>query len=105
MDKIIVLCTINDFNKAKEISKYLLERKLIACSNIIPQITSMYVWNGEIACDDEYLMLLKSKSELFEELKFQIKKLHPYEVAEIISVKIDNGSNDYLDWIEKVVKS
>lgn len=105
MEKIIVLCTVNDLAVAKNLSKTLLEKKLIACANIVPQLVSIYEWKGEIVSDSEYLMIFKTKSLLFEELKTEIKSLHPYEVPEIISLKIDNGSKDYFDWIDTVVKS
>lgn len=105
MEKIIVLCTVNDLAVAKNLSKNLLKKKLIACSNIVPQVVSFYEWKGEIVSDSEYLMIFKTKSLLFEELKTEIKSLHPYEVPEIISLKIDNGSKDYFDWIDTVVKS
>lgn len=105
MEKIIVLCTVNDLSIAKNLSKTLLEKRLIACANIAPQVLSMYEWKGEIVTDDEFLMIFKTNSSLFDELKAEIKHLHPYEVPEIISFKIDNGSKEYLDWIDKVTKS
>ncbi len=105
MEKIIVLCTVNDLSIAKNLSKTLLEKRLIACANIVPQVLSMYEWKGEIVTDDEFLMIFKTNSSLFDELKAEIKRLHTYEVPEIISFKIDNGSKEYLDWIDKVTKS
>lgn len=105
MEKIIVLCIVNDLSIAKNLSKTLLEKRLIACANIAPQVLSMYEWKGEIVTDDEFLMIFKTNSSLFDELKAEIKRLHTYEVPEIISFKIDNGSKEYLDWIDKVTKS
>lgn len=105
MDKFIVLCTLNDLEVAKNLSKTLLEKRLIACANIVPQVLSMYEWKGEIVTDNEFLMILKTNASLFDELKTEIKRLHTYEVPEIISFKIDNGSKEYLDWIDKVTKS
>lgn len=104
MKNILVLCTINDKNKAKEISKVLLEQKLIGCSNIIPNITSQYSWEGKICEDKEYLMILKSRSDLFSEVKNKILELHPYDVAEVISIEIENGSKAYLDWLNSALK-
>lgn len=105
LDKFIVLCTVNDLEVAKNLSKTLLEKRLIACANIVPQVLSMYEWKGEIVTDNEFLMILKTNASLFDELKTEIKRLHTYEVPEIISFKIDNGSKEYLDWIDKVTKS
>lgn len=104
MNEILVLCTINDLDRAKNISKILLEDKLIACVNIIPKVTSLYRWQGEICEDSEYLMVLKSRSSLFEVLKNKISALHPYEVPEIISVEIKEGAKSYLEWLNKELK-
>ncbi len=103
MAYILVLCTINDFDKAKSISRELLEKKLIACSNIIPQITSIYTWEDKLVEDTEYLMFLKTKQQLFPEVKEAIMQLHPYDVPEIISVKLDAGSEEYFKWINESV--
>lgn len=100
MEFIIILSTINDFLKAKEISHKLVEEKLAACINIIPQITSIYHWQNEITQDSEFLMLIKTTKTNFDKVKQKITELHPYEVPEIISLKLDDGSAPYLDWIK-----
>jgi len=104
MDYIIILCTINELEKAREISKILVEEKLAACVNILPNLTSIYSWEGQIVEDKEYLMLIKTEQKHFDKVKERIIKLHPYEVCEVISLKIDDGSKPYLDWITKSVK-
>jgi periplasmic divalent cation tolerance protein len=104
MKYILILCTINDLGKAKEILEKLLKDRLIACSNIISQVTSLYHWEGKICEDSEYLMVLKSRSDLFEEIKDTISELHPYTIPEIISVDIKDGSKSYLDWLQSELK-
>lgn len=104
MEYILIFCTINDIGKAKEISKTLVREKLTACVNILPNVTSIYSWEGEIVQDGEYLMIAKTKKELFKEVKERIIELHPYEVAEVISMDITDGSAPYLDWIKNSVK-
>lgn len=104
MEHIIVLCTINDLAAAKEISRKIINDKLAACVNIIPKISSIYYWNDEVVEDEEYLMILKTRKSLFEALKYTIIKLHPYDVPEIISLDISDGSKLYLDWITASTK-
>ena len=104
-DFIIILCTINDLNTAKDISRHLLENNLVACVNIIPDVVSMYQWKDEICEDTEYLMVMKTTADMFNAVKTEIKKLHSYEIPEIISVNIEEGANDYLSWINSVVNS
>ena len=104
MDYILILCTINEIESARKISKTLVSEKLAACVNIIPNLTSIYTWNGQIEEDSEYLMLIKTKQTLFDKVKTRITELHPYETCEVISIKIDNGSKPYLDWINNSVQ-
>ena len=104
MDNILILCTINDIQKAKEISQKLLEEKLIACSNIIPNINSLYRWEGKICEDNEFLLILKSRKDLFEEINSIITNIHPYEIPEIISVDIKDGNDAYIEWLNRELK-
>ncbi len=87
----IIYCTCPDNEVANEISKALVQNKLAACVNILPNITSIYEWQGELQRDQEQLLLIKSRSDKFEDIKQTINKLHPYELPEIIAVSIDNA--------------
>ena len=104
MNYSVILCTINDKDKAKEIAKVLLELRLAACVNIVDNVCSIYRWQGEICEDGEYLIIIKSRRDLFEELKNKITELHPYEVPEIISLNIEQGSESYIDWLNGQLK-
>ncbi len=101
MEYIVVFCTIDNFDKAKQIAHKLLEQKLIACANIIPEITSIYEWKSQVVEDSEILMIFKTKKSCFESLKKEITKLHSYEVPEIIAIRLDAGAESYLKWIDK----
>ena len=70
-----------------------------ACVNIIPGLTSMYRWKGDICRDDELLLIIKSRKRLFDDICSRIKELHPYEVPEILSFDISGGSESYLQWL------
>lgn len=97
----IVLCTIDSIKNANELAHNLVKARLAACVNIVSGVTSVYEWENAICEENEYLLIIKTKSDLYKKLETKIKEFHPYEVPEIISLKIDNGSKSYLDWIEK----
>ncbi|GAW83858.1 periplasmic divalent cation tolerance protein [Plasmodium gonderi] len=100
---IAVYVTAPSKEVAEKISNVLLEDKLASCINIIPGVTSLYHWKGEIAKDSEVLMMIKTKKSLFDEIVKSVKSNHPYEIPEVISVPIQ-GSKDYLNWIKDSVK-
>jgi periplasmic divalent cation tolerance protein len=101
---IIVLITASSTEEAENIAKSLVEDKLVACVNIIPQIKSIYWWEGKICKDEELMLISKTKQSLFKAVMDRVTLLHSYEVPEIISFPISEGSPEYLNWIEKVAK-
>ncbi|CDO65767.1 cutA, putative [Plasmodium reichenowi] len=101
---IAVYVTTPSKEVAEKISYVLLEEKLVSCVNIIPGILSLYHWKGEIAKDNEVLMMIKTKKHLFDEIVKLVKSNHPYEIPEVIAVPIEHGSKDYLDWVNNSVK-
>lgn len=104
MEFCVILCTVPNKDVALDIANNLVSNKLAACVNIVPGLTSVYTWKGEICNDQELLCIIKTKKTLYLEVEETIKKLHPYEVAEIIALPISSGSADYLQWIENVTK-
>jgi len=103
MNYTVIHCTCPDNKVANEISKALVQNKLAACVNILPNICSIYEWQGELKHDQEHLLLIKSRSDKFEDIKHLIIKLHPYELPEIIAVSIDNAVPNYLNWINETL--
>lgn len=96
-----MLVTASSNEEAKKIASTLLEKKLIACVNFIPQIESMYEWEGKLETSQEVLMIIKTKKALTEEVTKEIKSLHSYLVPESIVLDVDSvGSNkDYINWV------
>lgn len=104
MNYILIFSNTNDIKNAEIIANTLVEEKLAACINIIPKIISIYSWQNNIEKDEEYLLIIKTKQSLFEQVKEKIKILHPYEVPEIISIEIKDGNSNYLEWIKNNTK-
>jgi periplasmic divalent cation tolerance protein len=100
----MVLVTTNNKPEAEKISQTLLEKKLIACANIISPISSCFLWQGKIDKATESLIIMKSRTDLFPELSQQIKSLHSYEIPEILALPIVLGSTDYITWMQSVLK-
>lgn len=84
---------------AEKLAEHLVVGKLAACVNIIPQITSVYEWEGKINRDEESLMMIKTQTSMVEALIAAVKKEHPYDVPEVISVPMGEGNVDYLNWV------
>ena len=102
-DKRIVLSTAGSEEEARKIARHLVERQLAACVNIIPQIESVYRWQGRVESNREWLLLIKTTAEKFPGVCGAIRELHSYELPECIAIAIDDGSTGYLQWMEESV--
>ena len=101
-DYSVVFMTSSSHEEAENIAENLVSHKLAACVNILPNMKSFYWWDDKVCKDDELLLVAKIKTSLFKDLEKAVKKLHSYVVPEIILLPIENGSNAYLQWMEKV---
>jgi periplasmic divalent cation tolerance protein len=105
MVEYIQLCTTTERrDDAEMISKEVVEKRLAACAQVLGPITSTYWWKQRIEKTEEWLCIMKSRSDLFKELEEAIKSIHPYEVPEIVAVPIVLGSQSYLAWLEQEIK-
>ena len=95
----MVMVTVGSGEEALTIARTLVEEKLVACVNIVPRIRSIYRWKGEVCDEEEQLLIMKTRSNLFSGLQDRIRELHRYEVPEIISFPIADGLPDYLKWV------
>jgi periplasmic divalent cation tolerance protein len=100
----LVSITTGSAEEAERIAEALVQERLAACVNIVPAITSIYRWQGEVHRDSEVLLIAKSRPELFESLAARVKEMHSYEVPEIIALPIVAGSKAYLKWIDESVR-
>jgi periplasmic divalent cation tolerance protein len=98
--KQIVFSTAGSDEEARKIAHHLVEQRLAACVNIVPQITSIYQWQGKIEEGREWLLLIKTSAEMFGRVQAAIRELHSYELPECIAVDIAEGSPAYLQWID-----
>ena len=103
-ENIIVYVTSANINEAKKIAETVLTQKKAACVNIVPAIESFYWWKGEIASAKECLLIIKTNAQLLDEIVELVKKVHTYDIPEIIAVPIIGGSGDYLKWIQGEVR-
>ncbi|MEJ5328290.1 MAG: divalent-cation tolerance protein CutA [Candidatus Bathyarchaeia archaeon] len=98
-DYVVVIVTTANRQEAEKIAYHLLNEKLIACANIIGPVSSFFHWAGKIESAEEYLLLMKSRKDLFSRLSDAVKALHSYEVPEIIALSVVDGAKSYLAWL------
>lgn len=103
MIPIIIQTTCSSEEEAKNIAKALVKEKLAACIQV-QNVESFYMWNGSFCEDKEKLLIIKTKKKYFKKIQSRIKELHSYDVPEIISIKIDNLSKEYKNFIGENTK-
>ena len=104
-DKRIVLTTASSEEEARKIARHLLERRLAACVNLVPQVASIYLWQGKIEEAGEWLLVVKTTAAAFGQVREAIAELHSYELPECICLTIEDGSTAYLQWIAESVSA
>ena len=98
-DVLVAFCTFPNAETARDVARELVERRLVACGNVLPQIHSVYRWQGKVESGDEALAIFKLPAARYAEFEATLRSLHPYEVPEIISCQIENGLPEYLRWV------
>jgi len=97
----LVLCTCPDLKTAEAIAGLLVSEGLAACVSLMPGVTSVFQWKGEVEKANEVLLLIKTTAAAYQRLEQRILELHPYELPEIIAVSVDQGLASYLDWVSE----
>jgi periplasmic divalent cation tolerance protein len=98
---IVILVTARSELEAEKISQTLVEEKLAACVNIVRGIDSVFVWQGKMCRENEMLLIIKTRCDLFDSLLARVKSIHSYAVPEVIALPIIKGSEDYLRWMRE----
>lgn len=96
---LLVLTTTSTTEEAESLAETIMEEKLAACVQIMPPMTSVYVWEGKIQKDHEHLLLIKTLEEKFDDLERFILECHSYDVPEIVALKVETVSEKYLKWM------
>ena len=100
-DFIQIQWTCDDIEEAKKISKHLIQKNLVACANIISDIESFFMWEGELNEAQEIKVLFKTIADNFDDVKNIILEKASYDVPEILSFKIEEGHEKYLQWVKE----
>ena len=103
MDEIIIFCTVDSEKLGEQIAVDLVEAREAACVNIVPGIRSVYYWEDKLCRDSELLLVVKSVAEKFEAVRERIRRIHTYQVPEVIAVPITAGDAGYLKWLHESV--
>ena len=96
---LIVLTTTPDNVEAERLARSIVDAKLAACVQILPQMTSVYFWEGKVESEPEHLLLIKTLEEKFDALSEFIRKNHSYDVPEIVALRAEDVSAGYLEWM------
>jgi len=96
---IVVLITCGNRREAEKITDVLVTNRLIACGNILSNVTSIFRWDDRITNEEEVLVIAKTHKSRFDQLLHKVKKMHSYSTPEVIGLPIVAGSAEYLNWI------
>ncbi len=97
--ELIVFVTTPNNDEAARIADALVSERLAACVNIVAAVESIYRWEGKVTRDSEALMIIKTTDERYAELERRVRQLHSYSTAEVVAIRIDRGSEQYLNWL------
>jgi len=100
MDEIIIILTnLPDRASALKLAGELVEQRLAACVNVLAECSSVYRWEGRVKSATEVPVLIKTRAQRYDEVEAEIRRLHPYELPEIVAVPVVRGLDEYLEWV------
>jgi periplasmic divalent cation tolerance protein len=97
--ELIVFVTTPNNGEAARIANALVSERLAACVNIVAAVESIYRWEGEVTRDSEALMIIKTTDERYAEVERRVRQLHSYSTPEVVAIRIERGSEQYLNWL------
>jgi periplasmic divalent cation tolerance protein len=100
-EKIVVFTNCGSEEEALRVARALVESRLAACVNILPGVRSVYPWKGAVQEDNEWMLVIKSTRPLFDQLSAALRKAHSYEIPEVLALAVVDGSQEYLDWMDR----
>ena len=103
-DKRVVLTTCGSREEGEQIARALVEKRLAACVNVMPEVESVYQWQGKIETSREWLLLIKTTAGSVGSLRDAMHELHSYDVPEFLVLAVEDGSDAYLEWIGDSVR-
>ena len=101
---VLVLTTVGAGTDAAALARTLVDERLAACVNVLPEMTSIYRWKGTVEQDREQQLVIKTTSDLIAALEARIRELHLYELPEFVVLSAEGGSAAYLAWVEEAVR-
>ncbi len=102
-DSLVILLTAPNVESARQMARTLVEKRLAACVNLLPGVTSIYRWQGQVQEESEVLLIAKTHRLRLEALQAEIKAIHPYQVPELLALPVVAGLEAYLNWISECV--
>jgi periplasmic divalent cation tolerance protein len=98
---LVVLITTSNRREAGRIAEAVVTKKLAACANLVPSVTSIFRWKGQVQRSQEALLIVKTSARRYPALARMVRSMHSYEVPEIIAVGVKQGLRPYLEWVHK----
>ncbi|MDH4981275.1 divalent-cation tolerance protein CutA [Hyphomicrobium sp. D-2] len=96
---VLVYSTFPSAEVAEQVARELIERRLVACVNILPGMTSIYRWDGTINRDSEVVAIIKTRSQLAAKVMQEVAARHPYDHPALLVIEVADGAADYLNWL------
>ena len=99
IDAVVVLTTVGTAEQARTIARALIDERLAACVNVLPEMTSFYRWQGDVHEDQERQLIIKTTREALDAVRSRVHALHTYDLPELLVLSVETGSERYLRWI------